>query len=317
MGAPKNLSGRHAREYIAGGGPEAIRVDEVFRLFHDDLKVTELPSGFSCYGLDARNSKLKTLPADIQIDNRLILDGLSSLEELPPGLTVGALSLRDCTSLHALPEGLDTWFLDLEGCSRFHQWPKKANVHSGQVSLRNCIEVQTLPTWFGTLASLNLAGCIQLHEVPDGIRVSQWIDIGGTGITELPPSLADAQLRWRGVPVTPRIAFEPESITSKEALAEDNAETRRVMIERMGYLKFAQEAGAKVLDKDTDPGGERELLFIDLEEDEPLVGLSCSCPSTGRQYFLRVPPATTTCHAAAAWMAGFDDPSKYQPVQET
>jgi len=317
MGAPKNLSGRHAREYIAGGGSEAIRVDEVFRLVHDDLKVTELPSGFSCYGLDARNSKLKTLPADIQIDNRLILDGLSSLEELPPGLTVGALSLRDCTSLHALPEGLDTWFLDLEGCSRFHQWPKKANVHSGQVSLRNCIEVQTLPTWFGTLASLNLAGCIQLHEVPDGIRVSQWIDIGGTGITELPLSLADAQLRWRGVPVTPRIAFEPESITSKEALAEDNAETRRVMIERMGYLKFAQEAGAKVLDKDTDPGGERELLFIDLEEDEPLVGLSCSCPSTGRQYFLRVPPATTTCHAAAAWMAGFDDPSKYQPVQET
>ena len=89
------------------------------------------------------------------------------------------------------------------------------------------------------------------------------------------------------------------------------------MIERMGYLKFANEAKAVVVDQDTDPGGQRQLLQIELEGDEPLLGLVCHCPSTGRQYFLRVTPNIKKCHAAAAWMAGFDDPEKYKPIVET
>lgn len=308
------LSPKEAADRIQAGGAGPIRVND--RLVLEDLEV--LPSGLSCYDLVlSNNPKLKALPADLHVDNWLILDNCSALESLPKNLKVGALSARGCRSLHALPEGIDTWFLDLADCARFHQWPEIGNIHSGQVSLRNCIEVQQLPAWFGTLASLNLAGCIQLHEIPDGIRVSQWIDIGGTGITGLPPSLSGARIHWRGVPVDARIAFEPESITAKEALQESNAEIRRVLIERMGYLKFAGEAGAKVVDKDTDPGGERQLLRIDLEQDEPLVGLSCFCPSTQRQYFLRVPPTVESCHQAAAWMAGYDDASKYNPSVET
>ena len=89
------------------------------------------------------------------------------------------------------------------------------------------------------------------------------------------------------------------------------------MIERMGYTRFAREANAKVLDEDRDAGGKRQLLRIELQEDEPLVCLSCSCPSTARQYFLRVPPAMTSCHEAAAWIAGFDDASLYRPLVET
>ena len=117
--------------------------------------------------------------------------------------------------------------------------------------------------------------------------------------------------------VDERIAFHPEQLRAQEALTEKNAERRRVMIERMGYLRFAQEAKAKILDEDKDRGGTRQLLCINLEEDEPLVGLSCSCPSTGRQYLLRVPPTMKTCHQAAAWMAGFDDPANYHPEIET
>jgi hypothetical protein len=89
------------------------------------------------------------------------------------------------------------------------------------------------------------------------------------------------------------------------------------MMERMGYLKFAQEAQARLLDEDRDRGGTRQLLRIELQADEPLVGLACFCPSTGRQYFLRVPPKMNTCHQAAAWMAGFDDPALYHPEIET
>ena len=77
------------------------------------------------------------------------------------------------------------------------------------------------------------------------------------------------------------------------------------------------EAGARTLDRDTDAGGPRQLLHIAIPEDEDLVGLNCFCPSTGRQYLLRVPPSLTTCHQAAAWLAGFDDPDRYHPDIET
>jgi hypothetical protein len=167
------------------------------------------------------------------------------------------------------------------------------------------------------LSQLDLAGCIQIAEIPETLSVSGWLDIGATGITSLPSGLQGAPLRWRGVRIDERIAFHPEQLSAKEALAEKNAERRRVIIERMGYLRFAQEAKAKVLDEDQDRAGKRQLLSIDLKEDEPLVGLSCRCPSTGRQYLLRVPPKTKTCHQAAAWIAGFDDPSRYHPEIET
>jgi len=41
------------------------------------------------------------------------------------------------------------------------------------------------------------------------------------------------------------------------------------------------------------------------------------CPSTGRKYLLRVPPHIADCRAAAAWLAGFNNPDEYRPVQET
>jgi hypothetical protein len=276
-----------------------------------------LPLGLHCYELDASESHLKSLPADLKIDGRLVLNNCKELAKLPEGLSAGSISLQNCVSLSALPEGLSTWFLDMTGCSHFETWPENGSINHGSLILRNCIGVRSLPRWIGRLAQLNLAGCVQISEIPNGIEVSSWVDIGGSGVTHLPQGLYGAPLRWRGVRVNERIAFHPEQLTAKEVIAEKNAELRRVMIERMGYLKFAKEAGAKVLDKDQDRGGGRQLLRIDLQEDEPLVGLSCHCPSPGRQYFLRVPPTMKSCHQAAAWMAGYDDPSLYRPLIET
>ncbi|MBA4146621.1 MAG: hypothetical protein H0X66_00790 [Verrucomicrobia bacterium] len=310
------LSPEEARDAIRRGdmcGPVRVKG----RLDLTELQQESLPPGLHCYELDATKSQIKNLPADLRIDGRLVLDNCQSLASLPEGLTAGSISLRDCPSLRALPEGLSTWFLDMTACSHFEMWPTRGTIHHGALILRNCIGIRSLPTWIGRLAQLNVAGCTQLGEIPDGIAVSSWVDVGGSGITGLPPSLQGAPLRWRGVRVDERIAFHPEELTAKEALAEKNAELRRVIIERMGYLRFAAEAGAKVIDEDQDRGGARQLLRIELREDEPLVGLSCHCPSTGRQYFLRVPPKMKTCHQAAAWMAGYDDPSLYRPQIET
>ena len=309
------LSSNDARQFILGGHEGSIAVDGAI-----DLRGTHLTSircKIRCHDLDASNTPLESLPPGVRVRSRIVLDNCDRLHKLPRKLECGSLSLRGCGFLAELPEGLSTWFLDLSDCPRFSKWPRKATVSRGTLRLRNCIEIQSLPSWLGTLGQLDLSGCTQIQQVPDGVRVSGWIDVGGTSLTSLPPSLSQAPVRWRGVPIDHRIAFNPESITAQETLDEPNAERRRVMIERMGYLRFSSEVGAKVLDSDQDPGGPRELLRVELDGDEPLVGLACRCPSTNRQYFLRVPPTMKTCHQAAAWMAGFDDPSKYKPVIET
>jgi len=312
---PKDLSPEDAACAIRAGLREPLRVSGKLDLSKFDGE--ELPPGLHCYDLDASNSKLTSLPDDLKIDNRLVLDGCVDLRSLPEGLEAGSISLRECTSLWSLPEGISTWFLDLTGCTQFEEWPEEGTIHNGSLILRNCPSIRYLPSWLGRLSTLNIAGCVQLSGIQEGIAVSSWIDVGGSGVNSLPASLASAALRWRGVRVDERIAFHPEQLTASEALAQKNVEIRRVIIERMGYLRFTQEAKAKVIDQDRDSGGVRQLLRIELPQDEPLVGLSCFCPSTNRQYFLRVPPKMETCHQAAAWMAGFDDPSLYRPVIET
>ena len=129
--------------------------------------------------------------------------------------------------------------------------------------------------------------------------------------------MAHTGLRWRGVPIDHRIAFEPETITAQEVLGTNNAELRRVMLERMGYEAFMIGAEAQELDRDTDPGGERCLLRVPLVGDEDIVCISVFCPSTGRQYIIRVPPQIRTCRRAAAWIAGFSDENEYRPIAET
>src|SRR3982750_1359503 len=117
---------------------------------------------------------------------------------------------------------------------------------------------------------------------------------------------ADRQvpLRWRGVPVDQRVAFYPETITAEEILDETNAERRRVLLERMGYDTFLTHAKAEVLHQDRDSGGVRRLLRVEMAGGEPLVCVSVICPSTDRQYVIRVPPNMESCHQAVAWVAG-------------
>src|SRR5262249_23588977 len=120
-----------------------------------------------------------------------------------------------------------------------------------------------------------------------------------------------------GVLINEQIAFSPSSLTSQEVLTEQNVERRRVMLERLGYERFLAGAQYEVRDQDRDPGGTRQLLHVPLESDEPFVWLDVQWPSTGRRYLLRVPPSMRSCHQAAAWIAGFDDPTLYQPLIET
>jgi len=297
--------------------PENLQVDV---LDLTDREIDGLPSGLEAYELILAGTPLRSLPARLRVDVRLDLSRCEHLKSLPDDLTVGTLLLRGCTGLMSLPEGLDVWFLDLTGCWAFDGWPQQAYIGSGRLQLRGCTALDELPWHIQRLSALNVCDCPNLTSLPEDLVVTGWIDLGRSGLKDessLPPGLAQTQLRWAGVNIDRRIAFRPETITVPEVLNESNAERRRVLLDRYGYGRFVEGADAEILDRDSDPGGPRQLLRVKLERDEDLVALSCLCPSTGRQYIIRVPPATPTCRHAAAWIAGFDNPDDYQPVLET
>jgi hypothetical protein len=297
--------------------PEDLEVD-VLNVAGQPIE--SLPRGLKTYELDLRDTPIVRLPDGLQVRSRLDLTGCDRLESLPEGLAVGTLILRGCAALQAIPEHLSVWFLDLSECWAFERWPQDAAIRGGRLQLRGCTALRELPPYITRLSALNVRECPNLRSLPPDLVVTGWIDLAHSGLTNeemLPVGVASAQLRWAGVNVDRRIAFHPERIRIDELLEERNAERRRVLLDRYGYGRFLQDAAAELLDADVDPGGPRQLLRVKLPDDEDLVAMSCFCPSTARQYIIRVPPQTPTCRHAAAWIAGFDDPSDYRPLIET
>ena len=107
---------------------------------------------------------------------------------------------------------------------------------------------------------------------------------------------------WHGVRVPQHVIEDPASITAAEVLAEENAEVRRVMVERMTPERFLAESDAKPVQQD-DYG---KLWRVDMPDDEPLVMVellnSTVEPDGNRKiYFLRVDPNCRTALEAVAW----------------
>jgi hypothetical protein len=279
--------------------------------------LTSLPANLRCEVLEASNSGLRELPTDLQVKYKLDLRECIRLTTLPQQLVVQSLLLSQCVALTVLPEALDVCLLDLAGCTGLADWPEGKQLRVARLDLSGCVALAQLPRGFMDLVELNISGCTRLRQLPEGLLVRGWLDLTGSALTALPDSLRGVRLRWRNVFIEERVIFRPETITAAEVLAEPNAERRRIFLERMGYERFFREAEVAVLDKDRDAGGERRLLRVPMRGDEDLVCVSVRCPSTGRSYLLRVPPTTTSCQQAAAWIAGFDDPSAYDPVLET
>ncbi len=184
----------------------------------------------------------------------------------------------------------------------------------GHLDLQGATHLYQLPDNL-TCETLDISDCINLTSLPPGLHVTHWIELAGSGITHLPQGHGFV-LRWRGVQVSDRLAFESSALTGQEILNTDNVELRRILIERLGYETFLQQVGGIIRDCDRDAGGERQLICVPFEDDEPLMLLKVVCPSTGHTHVLRVPPDLRTCHQAAAWIAGFDNPDDYHPAIE-
>ncbi|MEG4580668.1 leucine-rich repeat domain-containing protein [Microcoleus sp. MON1_C5] len=97
-------------------------------------------------------------------------------------------------------------------------------------------------------------------------------------------------------------------------LSEENAELRRLLIQRIGYDRICQELAVTELDS----WQEYTLLSIEFEDDfdnegnaKPVYLLKMTCPSTGFIHALRVPPDVRSAKEAIRWVNWDIDPEEF------
>jgi hypothetical protein len=327
----QTYSPKEARDMIlAGTAPANMVVDGDLNL-HNRKELNELPNGLrveSNLYLEGCTA-LTELPDDLIVEGNLYVMNCTALTELPDGLKVGGwLSLGDCTSLTRLPKGLRVESnLYLEGCTALTELPDGLSV-GGNLYLWNCTALTNLSDGFIVGLSLYLWGCNELTALPEGLKVGGWIYLNHP--LSIPDTVKCESFVFRGVKNFPReFINNPQLIKSADILNEQNAQKRSALLELTGIPRFMREVTPAIVHQDVEHNGNvRQLLRVELPsvidgwtnrliQEEPIVMLSVTCPSTAHHYMLRVPPDMQTCHQAAAWIAGFDDPELYQPVLET
>lgn len=104
----------------------------------------------------------------------------------------------------------------------------------------------------------------------------------------------------------------PAPVALAEIEQAHNEEYRRWLIERYGGMApYLAAAGAETVHQD-DTG----RLVRRATAGEPIVAVHVTCPSTGREYMLRVPPATKTAREGVAWTFGLSADG-YQPTSQS
>jgi len=151
---------------------------------------------------------------------------------------------------------------------------------------------------------------------------------------------------WHGVMVPAHVIEAPQTITLAEIDAANNAEVRRVMIERYGASHYLLDSGAEVIHHDA----YGKLYRKELADDEPIMmvrvlnstpepdgtmtvedaraifgdaavnavfenmvaaGFAFDTAPRFKEYMLRVPPTVRTAHEAVAWTFG-KTPEEYR-----
>jgi len=272
------------------------------------------------------NCATPKLPQQIVARDRIHFVNLST-KELNSNLIAKSIFIRKCRELEKVSGTITTSKLSFNNCTRlrtFSALPQKIQV----LDLSNCQSLEALPdslvfrSKWPDRNELILTNCKELRNLPTKMTFSGRLEVSGCGLTGLPKKMRKCSVLWRGHWVPPETIFYPETLTPQDILTQSNAEIRRLMLERVGIDKVLNNAKAITINTDTDVGGPRSLLEVRIAQsrrrtEQVLRYLRCRCPSTEREYLLSVPRRIKNCHAAAAWLAWFDNPLEYQPILET
>jgi len=217
------------------------------------------------------------LPEGLKVEGVLDLQGCTSLTSLPKGLKVGeSLYLFGCTGLTSLPDGLKVGVdLYLDGCT-------------GLTSLPNGLKVG----W-----SLYLDGCTGLTSLPKGLKIDGDLSLDLHHVVHETTKAGSYCISN---------VFVPESLAKRRLEYEEfrklNSEQRQVWIRMVGIEWLIKNAKPEILDVDDHKiNGHRALMLVQDERTRYCV-LVCGDPSTGRVYYMEVPPKTKTCQEADAYL---------------
>jgi len=101
------------------------------------------------------------------------------------------------------------------------------------------------------------------------------------------------QYYWHGISIPSKWITNKNELTKDDYNNEQNAEKRRCFVEIIGNKKLIEILDLVELDKDIDNAGNKMRLLstreVDIIAQKKLYFYECICPSTGRQYHLRVP----------------------------
>jgi len=325
--------------------PDSLEVKD--DLIIDGCPIEELPANLKVVGdLHLRNLSIATIPLDLSVGKSLHISRCKNLKTIPHQIHVGdslnvtgcgveavddefsvknRIMLRNCPIKEFPLRRFKCEQLVFHGCN---QLQKISRTGAGEIRLNvlvvnQCESFNSLPEELRALRC-QLTDLPMLKALPRLFRCNRAIEISGTTIEKIEDAqLSSLSFRVRNVPIPAYALFEPHRIQVEEVLEMRNAEVRRMMLEQMGIDKFEQKAKRFTIDEDVDPGGKRSLIRFSPSAQRRWgvanhrVFLMCRCPSTGRVYLLQVPPTVSSCHAAAAWLAGFDDPDDYKPMIET
>ncbi len=100
--------------------------------------------------------------------------------------------------------------------------------------------------------------------------------------------------------------------TLADIQAEQNSESRQIMIERFGADRYIRETGATEIDH-SDLGTLYDVVGMKVVK---VVNSTPEPDGTYKDYFLRVPPNMTTAAEAVAWTFGLK-PEEYQPAAQS
>jgi hypothetical protein len=109
-----------------------------------------------------------------------------------------------------------------------------------------------------------------------------------------------------------QVRLGQRQITVADIDGQENAELQRELVDAYGgFERYLADAGAVAVHQD-----ETGTLVRRETSGEAIVAVQVVCPSTGRQYALRVPPATKTAREGVAWTFGVDA-SAYNPTVQS
>lgn len=116
-----------------------------------------------------------------------------------------------------------------------------------------------------------------------------------------------------GVEVPEKVVMSPETLTIKDIEDSDNAEVKRITMERLGIGKYLDDINAKIIQMDMTfasecrDSGDTHIPRILMEDNEGRRFLVGTDGSTHRIYHMQVPNTINTCSEAHSALIGFDE----------